>query len=60
MNQNKENIQFLLDTLKTIYSIEKKYGEKSYKYYNELTTSFIEALYKEFPIKYKAFILFNK
>ncbi len=57
MNQNKENIQFLLDTFKTIYSIEKKYRGKSVEYYNELTTSFIEALYKEYPIKYKAFIL---
>lgn len=57
MNQNKENIHFLLDTFKTIYNIEKKYRGKSVEYYNELTTSFIEALYKDYPIKYKAFIL---
>lgn len=59
MNQNKENIQFLLDTFKTIYNIEKNYRGHSVEveYYNELSTSFIEALYKEYPIKYKAFIL---
>ena len=41
MTQNKENIQFLLDTFKTIYSIEKKYRGNAVEYYNELTTSFI-------------------